>query len=103
METMNIYRHLLPLKPFSNSLIYPDSTVYNPKFKVNQIFLSFLQTCNLIVFAKSLITYETQFRKPEMEFKEFVPRFKSDKTRFKFSAGLNLETFDTILSRTNQI
>ena len=33
---------------------------------------------------------------PEMEFKEFEPRFKSAKTRFKFSAGLNLETFDTI-------
>ena len=37
-----------------------------------------------------------QFVKPEMEFKEFEPRFKSAKTRFKFSAGLNLETFDTI-------
>ena len=33
---------------------------------------------------------------PEMEFKEFKPRFKSAKTRFKLSAGLNLETFDTI-------
>ena len=36
-----------------------------------------------------------------MEFKEFEPRFKSAKTRFKFS--LNLETFDTILSETNHI
>ena len=27
---------------------------------------------------------------PEMEFKEFKPRFKSDKTRFKLSPGLNL-------------
>ena len=36
-----------------------------------------------------------------MEFKEFKPRFKSAKTWFKFSAGLNLETFDTILSGTN--
>ena len=32
-----------------------------------------------------------------MEFKEF----ESAKTRFKLSAGLNLETFDTILSETN--
>ena len=40
---------------------------------------------------------------PEMEFKEFEPRFKSAKTRFKFSAGLNLEIFDTILSGTNHI
>ena len=38
-----------------------------------------------------------------MEFKEFEPRFKSAKTRFKLSAGLNLETFDTILSGTNHI
>ena len=41
--------------------------------------------------------------KSEMEFKEFEPRFKSAKTRFKLSAGLNLETFDTILSGTNHI
>ena len=40
---------------------------------------------------------------PEMEFKEFQPRFKSGKTLFKFSAGLNLETFNTILSGTNHI
>ena len=40
---------------------------------------------------------------PEMEFKEFESRFKSAKPRFKFSAGLNFETFDTILSRTNHI
>ena len=33
---------------------------------------------------------------PEMEFKEFESRFKSAKTRFKSSAGLDLETFDTI-------
>ena len=38
-----------------------------------------------------------------MEFKEFEPRFKSAKTWFKLSAGLNLETFDTILSGTNHI
>jgi len=37
------------------------------------------------------------------KFKEFEPRFKSAKTRFKLSAGLNLETFDTILSETNHI
>ena len=42
-------------------------------------------------------------QRPEMEFKEFKPRFKSAKTRFKFSAGLNLETFDTILCGTNHI
>ena len=40
---------------------------------------------------------------PEIELKEFEPWFKSAKTRFKLSAGLNLETFDTILSGTNYI
>ena len=39
----------------------------------------------------------------ETEFKEFERRFKSAKIRFKLSAGLNLETFDTILSGTNHI
>ena len=39
----------------------------------------------------------------ESEFNEFEPRLKSAKTRFELSAGLNLETFDTILSRTNHI
>ena len=38
---------------------------------------------------------------PKAEFKEFKSRLKSAKTRFKLSAGLNLETFDTILSETN--
>ena len=49
---------------------------------------------------------ETQFfltEKTEMEFKEFEPRFKSAKTRFKLSAGINLETFDPILSGPNHI
>ena len=32
----------------------------------------------------------------EAEFKEFEPRLKSTKTRFKLSPGLNLVTFDTI-------
>ena len=44
-----------------------------------------------------------QIVKTEMEFKEFEPRFKSAKTRFKLSAGLNLKTFDIILSGTNHI
>ena len=47
-------------------------------------------------------TPETEFNefepRPEMEFQEFEPRFKFAKTRIKLSAGLNLETFDTILS-----
>ena len=37
-----------------------------------------------------------------MEFIEFEPWFKSAKTRFKSSSGLNLKTFDSILSGTNQ-
>ena len=49
------------------------------------------------------IENEGNLKSSEMEFKEFEPRFKSAKTRFKFSAGLNLDTFDTILSGTNHI
>ena len=52
------------------------------------------------LFKKKCILYNIY---SEMEFKEFEPRFKSAKARFKLSAGLNLETFDTILSGTNQI
>ncbi len=40
---------------------------------------------------------------PEMEFKKFERWFKSTKTRFKFSAGLNLEKFDKILSGINHV
>ena len=36
-------------------------------------------------------------------FYEFEPRLKSTKTRFQMSAGLNLETLSTILSKTNHI
>ena len=46
---------------------------------------------------------ETQNKYPEMEFKELKPRFKSAKTRFKLSAGFNLETVDTSLNGTNHI
>jgi len=38
---------------------------------------------------------------PEAEFKEFKSGLKSAKTRFKLSAGINLQTFDTILCETN--
>jgi len=34
------------------------------------------------------------------EFDKFEPRLKSAKNRFQLSAGLNLETFNTILSKT---
>jgi len=36
----------------------------------------------------SLVCFILLYVKPEMEFKEFEPRFKSAKTRFKFSAGI---------------
>ena len=49
------------------------------------------------------LQFEREYLFPEMEFKEFEQRFKSAKTRLKLSAGLNLETFDTILSGTNHI
>ena len=39
----------------------------------------------------------------ESEFNELEPRLKSAKNRFQWSAGLNLETLNTILSETNHI
>ena len=51
----------------------------------------------------NLIVFKVFNFRPEMEFKEFEPRFKSAKTRFKLSAGLNLETFDTMVSVTHHI
>ena len=50
-----------------------------------------------------LLLRQNVIMEPEMEFKEFEPRFKSAKTRFKLRAGLNLETFNTILCGTNHI
>ena len=58
------------------------------------VFTIVLLSTHLLVLGES----NDNIEKSEMEFKEFEPRFKSAKTRFKFSAGLNLETFDTILS-----
>ena len=34
---------------------------------------------------------------------EFEPRLKSAKARFQLSAGVNLETLNTILSGTNHV
>ena len=51
-------------------------------------------------FDHDMVILQLKQMYPEMEFKEFE---KSAKTRFKLSAGLNLETFDTILSGNNHI
>ena len=45
---------------------------------------------------KSLVLQDKMKTRTVAEFKEF-------ERRFKLSAGLNLETFDTILSGTNHI
>ena len=39
----------------------------------------------------------------ESEFNEFEPRLKSAKNRFQLSAGLDLETLNTILTGTDDI
>ena len=55
------------------------------------------------VYVISFWHAKTNFDRPVAELKEFEPRLKSAKTRFKLSAGLNLQTIDTILSGTNHI
>ena len=78
------------------------------------VYIRYLYKCRLLepqFFLKSVLRMQINWnfnvkryvKTSEMEFKEFKPRFKSAKTRFKLSAGLNLETFDTILSGTNHI
>ena len=52
--------------------------------------------CCPVKYICGKIFFYTIFIWAEMEFKEFEPRFK-------LSAGLNLETFDTISSGTNHI
>ena len=84
-------------------LLCPNSNqnLSNVYYKVRNKYLGFYK-----VFAKNTslkLKWIIALKYPEMEFKEFEPRFKSAKTRFKLSAGLNLETFDTILSGTNHI
>ena len=51
-------------------------------------------------FYKRKITF---IKKTESEFNKFEPRLKSTNNRFQFSAGLNLETLNTILSEANNI
>ena len=53
--------------------------------------------CELDISADLLIT------NPVSEFNEFETSLKSAKNRFQLSAGLNLETLNTILSGTNHI
>ena len=52
-------------------------------------------------YRKGPLALQLLLAEPVAEFKEFEPRFKSAKPRFKLSAGINLETFDT--SGTNHI
>ena len=66
------------------------------------VFLSLIPFPLLKAFM-SFISFISLNKLSEAEFKEFEPQFNSAKTRFKLSAGLNLETFDTILSGTNHI
>ena len=66
---------------------------------VNPINVNTAKPISPNIFSGNLTPERIKLEKmPKMEFKEFEPRFKSAKTRFKLSAGLNLETFDTILS-----
>ena len=68
------------------------------------LFRQFQQTKKLYTeLKKKFFSLSISVTIAEAEFKEFEPRFKSAKTRFKLSTGLSLETFNTILSGTNHI
>ena len=71
--------------------------------RINSILRDFLQhifTHNFMILGIKSLFYTDR---PEKEFNEFKSRFKSAKTQFKLTTGLNLETFDTMLSGTNHI
>ena len=61
-----------------------------------------LSVMNYVRSNNQSLKYE-RFTPPVSEFNEFEPRLKSAKNRFQLSAGLNLETLNTILSETNDI
>ena len=60
-----------------------------------------LVTC--LIRLKGLNSDPSIQKLPESEFNEYKPRLKSANNRFQLSDGLNLETLNTILSRTNHI
>ena len=64
---------------------------YTPIYDFKKFFFNF--NSNMYCIVKS--------KQPEAELKELKSWFKFAKTRFKLSAGINLETFDRILSETN--
>ena len=53
--------------------------------------------------ALKLNTIPIVLGKPESEFNQIEPRLKTTKKRYQLSAGLNLETLNTILSGTDRI
>jgi len=70
-----------------------------------QIFTSMLFQTFTVLWSRGreTLTFKKFKNNTEAEFKEFKPRLEAANTRFKLSAGLNLETFDTILRGTNHI
>ena len=90
------------------SSFFPETVVFLHRFKLYLLIYTYIYLYTYLfllqVFGKcSSNQLRINTQKPEMEFKEFKPRFKFAKTRFKLSAGLNLKTFDIILSGTNHI
>ena len=72
---------LYDIKLNNNKKVRGFNNIFSRIFKILQ--KSKILESNFCNFERPLIF-------PEMEFKEFEPRFKSAKTRFKLSAGLNL-------------
>ena len=59
---------------------------------------------NLLRFCALIIhNFCLQNLNPRVRFNEFDPRLKSAKNRFLLSAGLSLETLNSILSEINHI
>ena len=57
----------------------------------------------VLISIDSEYLYKRTWENPEYKFNDFEPCLKSAKNRFQLSAGLNLETLNTIWSGTNHI
>ena len=79
------------------------SVQMSDNFMSNIFFPSCSTQRNLLLVSSFKLVILTSVQ-PESEFNEFEPRLKfAKKNRFQLSAGLNLETLNTILGETNDI
>ena len=96
-----LFNHVLPfIKSGVWISLYPSENTtskrINQKYSLKKPAGYYYYLFFYYVYVISFWHAKTNFDRPVAELKEFESRLKSAKTRFKLSAGLNLQTFDTI-------